>query len=288
MRDVTTPDGRTLRLYEEGASGGPVVLVHHGTPMSGFLFGPHVRDAEERGIRLVGYDRPGYGGSEAFPGRAVADVADDVRTIADALEVDRLAVWGLSGGGPHALACGALAADRVAAVGSLGSVVPIDAEGLDFLAGMGQTNLDEFGAALLGADALEEYLRREERDLTAATPEGVIAALEQMLTPVDARALSGEVGEYFANCMQEAVRPGLAGWRDDDLAFVKPWGFSLKEIRTPVTLWHGTHDLFVPIAHGEWLAARIPKVDAHLSDEDGHLTLFQRVPQVHAWLLEHL
>src|SRR5205807_2521044 len=135
MRDVTTPDGRTLRLYEGGASDGPVVLVHHGTPMSGFLFGPHVRDAEERGIRLVGYDRPGYGGSEAFPGRAVADVADDVRTIADALEVDRLAVWGLSGGGPHALACGALAADRVAAVGSLGSVVPIDAEGLDFLAG---------------------------------------------------------------------------------------------------------------------------------------------------------
>src|SRR5947209_20495268 len=108
MRDVTTPDGRTLRLYEGGTSDGPVVLVHHGTPMSGFLFGPHVRDAEERGIRLVGYDRPGYGGSEAFPGRAVADVADDVRTIADAPEVDRLAAWGPSGRGPPAPAAGPL------------------------------------------------------------------------------------------------------------------------------------------------------------------------------------
>jgi pimeloyl-ACP methyl ester carboxylesterase len=288
MRDVTTPDGRTLRVYEAGPSGGPVVLVHHGTPMSGFLYGPHARDAEERGIRLVGYDRPGYGRSDAFPGRSVADVADDVRTIADALEVERLAVWGVSGGGPHALACAALATDRVAAVGSLASVAPYDANGLDWLAGMGQTNLDEFGAAVRGPEELEEYLGTQQRDLASATPEGVVAALEQLLTPVDARALDGDVGEYFAKCMREAVRPGLAGWRDDDLAFAKPWGFSVEESQTPVVLWHGSHDLFVPIAHGEWLAERIPNVEAHLSEADGHVTLLHRVPEVHAWLLEHL
>jgi pimeloyl-ACP methyl ester carboxylesterase len=288
MRDISTPDGRTLRLHEGGAPDGPVILVHHGTPMSGFLYEHHVRDAEERGIRLVGYDRPGYGGSEAFPGRSVADVADDVHTIADALGVDRLAVWGLSGGGPHALACGAVASDTVAAVASLASVAPHDAGGLDWLAGMGQTNIEEFGAALEGPETLERYLVTQERHLTAASAEGVIAALENLLTPVDAQALNGTVGEYFASCMREAVRPGIAGWRDDDLAFAKPWGFSVEEIETPVVLWHGEHDLFVPIAHGEWLAERIPNVDAHLSDKDGHLTLLQRVPEVHAWLLEHL
>jgi pimeloyl-ACP methyl ester carboxylesterase len=288
MRDVVTPAGRTLRLYEDGAADGPVILVEHGTPMNGYLFGPHVRDAEDRGIRLVGYDRPGYGGSTAFAGRFVADVVDDIRVIADALEVERLAVWGISGGGPHALACAALASDRVAAVASLASVAPIDAEGLDWLAGMGQTNLDEFGAAMRGLAALEEYLEDQERDLTATTAEGVIAALEQLLTPVDAQALDGEVGEYFALCMREAVRPGAAGWRDDDLAFVKPWGFSLDQIEVPVLLWHGEHDLFVPFAHGEWLTERIPNVEAHLSDTDGHLTLLKRMPQVHAWLLERL
>jgi pimeloyl-ACP methyl ester carboxylesterase len=288
MRDAVTRDGRTLRLYEDGADDGPVILVQHGTPLNGYLFGPHVRDAEDRGIRLVGYDRPGYGGSTAFPDRSVADVAEDIRVVADALKVERVGVWGISGGGPHALACAALATDRVAAVASLASLAPIDAEGLDWLDGMGQTNLDEFGAAMRGPTALEEYLATQERDLTAATPEGVVAALEQLLTPVDARALDGEVGEYFAVSMREAVRPGIAGWRDDDLAFAKPWGFSVEEIDVPVLLWHGEQDLFVPFAHGEWLAERIPNVDAHLSDEDGHLTLVNRVSDVHAWLLERL
>ncbi len=288
MRSVTTPDGRTLRLYQAGADEGPVVLVHHGTPLSGLLFDPHVRDAEERGIRLIGYDRPGYGGSTPAPGRSVAAVADDVRAIADAVEVERLAVWGISGGGPHALACAALASDRVAAVASLASVAPIDAEGLDWFAGMGQTNLDEFDAARRGREALKAHLGAQERDLSSATPEGVVAALEQLLTPVDAQALSGEVGEYFAACMQEAVRSGIDGWLDDDLAFARPWGFAVEELRAPVVLWHGKHDLFVPFAHGEWLAGKIPNVEAHLSDTDGHLTLFQRVPEVHAWLLERL
>jgi pimeloyl-ACP methyl ester carboxylesterase len=131
-------------------------------------------------------------------------------------------------------------------------------------------------------------LRDQQRELSAVTAEGVIAALRQLLTAVDTRALTGELGEYFASCMREAVRPGLAGWRDDDLAFAKPWGFSVEEIHVPVLLWHGEHDLFVPFAHGEWLAERIPNVDAQLSDADGHLTLFGRVPRVHAWLVERL
>jgi len=285
MRDITTPDGRTLRLHEAGASEGPVVLVQQGTPMSGLLFEPHVRDAENRGIRLVAYDRPGYGNSTPAPGRSIADAAEDVRLIADALRVERLAVWGVSGGGPHALACGALLPDRVAAVASLASVAPVDAAGLDWLAGMGPLNLDEFAATRQGPDALEDYLRDQAR--TTVSAEGVVQALRQLLTDVDLAVLTGDLGEYFAETMREAVRPGIAGWRDDDLAFDRPWGFAVEEVRVPVLLWHGEQDLFVPFAHGQWLAARIPNVEAHLTAEDGHLTLLQRrIPEVHAWLLE--
>jgi pimeloyl-ACP methyl ester carboxylesterase len=287
MRDISTPDGRTLHVHEAGAADGPVVLVQQGTPMSGLLFESHVRDAEQRGIRLVAYDRPGYGGSTPAPGRSVADAAADVRTIADALDADRLAVWGISGGGPHALACAALLPDRVAAVAALGSVAPYDAEGLDWYAGMGQTNVNEFAAATAGAETLDEYLRPTARESVTAV--GLIEGMRSLLSEVDAAVLSGEIGAYLAKSMNDASRQGTIGWRDDDLAFVASWGFSLDEMRVPVQLWHGQHDRFVPFAHGEWLAAHIPDVDAELRTDDGHLTLMQRrIPEVHEWLLAHV
>jgi pimeloyl-ACP methyl ester carboxylesterase len=283
--DLSMPDGRTLRVHEAGAAEGPVVLVHQGTPMSGRLYEPHMRDAEKRGIRLLAYDRPGYGGSSPAPDRSVADAAADSAALADALGIERFAVWGISGGGPHALACAALLPDRVVATASLASIAPIDAEGLDWLAGMGEMNLEEFAATRQGPEALEAYLEPQARE--SVTAEGLLEGLRSLLTDVDAAVLTGDLGEYLAANMGEATEQGVAGWRDDDLAFDKSWGFSLSDIRVPVLLWHGEHDLFVPLAHGRWLAAHIPNVDARISDTDGHLTLMQRrVPEVHAWLLE--
>jgi pimeloyl-ACP methyl ester carboxylesterase len=225
VRDVTTPDGRTLRVHEAGATDGPVVLVHQGTPMSGLLFEPHAVDAAQRGIRLVAYDRPGYGGSTPAPGRSVADCVEDVRAIGDALGVERLAVWGISGGGPHALACAALLPERVVAVASLASVAPIDAEGLDWLAGMGEMNLEEFGATRQGKEALEAYLEPQAR--ATVTAEELVEGLRSLLSEVDAAVLTGDIGEYLAANMSEATSEGIDGWRDDDLAFDKPWGFSV-------------------------------------------------------------
>ncbi|MEO8291337.1 MAG: alpha/beta fold hydrolase, partial [Gaiellaceae bacterium] len=140
-------DGRILCVVEEGDPGGPAILCHHGTPGSRLLWRGLVEDAGTRGIRLLGYDRPGYGGSDPHPGRRAADAAGDVAAIADGLGIERLAVHGGSGGGPHALACAALLPDRVVAAASLAGVAPFEAEGLDWLDGMGQDNLDEFAAA---------------------------------------------------------------------------------------------------------------------------------------------
>jgi len=289
MAEIATHDGRTLTIHETGDPGGAPVLVHHGTPSAGNHFAPHAEDAAARGIRLLGYDRPGYGGSTSHEGRSVADAADDARAIADALELDRLAVWGISGGGPHALACGALLPDRVAAVASLASVAPIDAEGLDWLAGMGEDNLQEFAATRRGREALEEYLHPAAGQLLAVDAVQLLELFRSLLAPVDKAALNGELAEYFVDSARYAIGGGIDGWRDDDLAFDKPWGFAVEDIRVPVLLWHGAHDLFVPISHGRWLAERIPGVEACLSDEDGHLTLVtRRVPDVHAWLLERL
>src|SRR5580692_750776 len=143
QRTVQTSDGRTLAVEDSGDPAGRPVLVHNGTPNSRHLYGPHSRDAAERGLRLISYDRPGYGGSSAQPGRSVADCADDVRAVCAELDIDRLAMWGISGGGPHLLACAALLPDLVIAAASLASLAPFDAAGLDYFAGMGQDNVDD-------------------------------------------------------------------------------------------------------------------------------------------------
>jgi pimeloyl-ACP methyl ester carboxylesterase len=289
IRDHRVPvDGRTLAVLEAGDESGRPVVAIHGTPGSGLPWRGLVEDAEARGIRLLAYDRPGYGGSDPHPGRIVADAAGDVVAIADALGIDRFAVEGGSGGGPHTLACAALLPDRVVAAASLAGVAPYPAEGLDWLDGMGQDNLDEFAATLAGRETLERYLRKQANALLGAEPDTIADTLRSLLSPPDAAVLIGEFAEYLAESTRRAIGERLDGWIDDDFVFMNTWGFELGEIRVPVQLLHGAQDRFVPIAHGEWLAERIPGVDARLSAEDGHLTiLLARIGDVHAWLLEH-
>jgi len=286
-RSIATPDGRTLAVREGGDPSGVPVLVHHGTPGSSLLYGAHLRDAAERGIRLVSYDRPGYGGSTRQPGRRVADCAVDVAAVCDALGIERLCTWGASGGGPHALATAALLPERVAAAAALASIAPFGAEGLDFTAGMGEMNVQSYAAVAAGEEAHRAQHERELAGMLETTPEQLVDVWPTILGPADRAVLTGELAEFVLESSRAGVLPSSDGWFDDDVVFAGPWGFDLGAIRVPVLLWHGEQDRFVPYGHGVWLAAHIPGVEAHLSSEDGHLTLPERrIGEVHAWLLE--
>jgi pimeloyl-ACP methyl ester carboxylesterase len=287
MRTVTTPDGRALTVREGGDVGGVPVLSISGTPGSSTLFEAHRRDAEERGIRLFSYDRPGYGGSTRHAGRRAADCAADIEAVCDELGFERICVWGISGGGPHALAAAALLPERVAAAASLASVAPYGAEGLDWLAGMGELNVEEFGVIFEGEEAHRASMEEQREGLLAARPEELVEQWQTLLGPADREVATGEFAAELLDHMRAGIEPGGDGWLDDDLAFVTPWGFDVGAIRIPVLLWQGEQDKFVPFGHGLWLAEHIPGVEARLTAEDGHLTLGQhRIPEVHAWLLE--
>jgi pimeloyl-ACP methyl ester carboxylesterase len=287
-RTVRTPDGRTLAVQEAGDPSGRPVLVHMGTPNSRHIYGPNAQDAAARGLRLLCYDRPGYGGSTPHPGRTVADCAADVRAICAELGIERLVTWGISGGGPHVLACAALLPDLVAAAASLAAVAPYGAEGLDFFDGMGQDNVDDMSLYLADPAAARKKMDKDREDLLATPPEEVATAMESLLTPTDAAALRGDLAEFLAMTLHDGMAPGGEGWWDDNCT-LRPWGFDVASITVPVLLLHGKQDKFVPLRHGQWLAARIPGVEARLTDEDGHLTLLKyRVPEVHAWLAPHL
>jgi pimeloyl-ACP methyl ester carboxylesterase len=287
VQRVEAPDGRTLTVREGGDPAGVPVLAIAGTPGSSLIPERFLRAAVEEGIRLVSYDRPGYGASSRDKGRRVADCVGDIVAVCDALGVERLCVWGVSGGGPHALAAAALLPDRVAAAASLASVAPYDADGLDFLAGMGEQNVEEFGVIFAGEEAHRASIERDRAELLSATPEEMVELWQTLLGPADREVATGEFAAELLEHIRAGIEPGGDGWIDDDVAFVSPWGFELSAIRVPVLLWQGEQDKFVPFDHGAWLAGRIPGVEARLTAEDGHLTLTQRrIPEVHAWLLE--
>jgi pimeloyl-ACP methyl ester carboxylesterase len=288
-RTVPGPGGRALGIYEAGDPAGQPVVVHHGTPAHGALFAPWCADAEARGIRLIGYDRPGYAASSPHPERTVGSAARDVAALTDALGIERFATWGVSGGGPHALACAALLGERVVAAASLAGVAPFAAEGLNWFAGMGECNLLEFGAALQGRGPIERLARQQSESMLGGPgAAGSVEELGSLISGPDAAALADGFAEYWLGSMPDVFRTGVDGWVDDDLALLRPFGFAIADIAVPTLVWHGRQDMFVPVAHGEWLARHIPGAEAHVTAADGHLTLStQRVPAVHEWLLEH-
>jgi pimeloyl-ACP methyl ester carboxylesterase len=286
---VKTPDGRTLEVVEAGAPEGPVVVAHHGTPGSGRFYRSEVESAQERGLRLIAYSRPGYAGSTPQPGRDIAAAAADVAAILDSLGVERFATYGTSGGGPHALACAALLGDRCAAAATLAGVGPADAPDLDFMAGMGEGNIAEFGAAREGREALTEFCRADAAGIAEATPEELADAFRPHLSDVDAAALTGEFAEHLLGSIVDGLAPGVEGWVDDDLAFLAPWGFDVAAIEVPVLVWQGEEDLMVPAPHAAWLREHVAGAQGETLPGEGHLTVFtNRVGGVHAWLAERL
>jgi pimeloyl-ACP methyl ester carboxylesterase len=270
---IRLPDGRLLEIWPSGPAAGLTLVWHHGTPGCGLPSTPVAEAAAERRIRLVSYSRAGYSTSDRCPGRTVADVGDDIEAVLDHLGVEQFVTAGTSGGGPHALACGAGLPGRCRAVAVIAGVAPYEPANVEWTAGMAAENIEEFSLSRQGEAALRPFLTAQAATLASITGSGIVAALGGLLPPVDQAVLTGEVAGEMATSMREGLARGTGGWLDDDLAFVRPWGFGLADVRVPVTLWQGGADLMVPRAHGTWQAARLPDVRAHILPDEGHLSI---------------
>jgi len=268
-RDVRTGDGRTLRAYDAGAETADAftLLWHHGSPHTGAPIEPLLEPARQRGIRLITYARPSYGASTPQPGRDVAAAAADAAAIADAFGVGRFAAIGASGGGPHALACGALLGDRVTAVATFAGLSPFTEE-FDWFAGMQSDGA--LRSAREGRAARARFGEAEEFD-------------PDTFTAADWAALQGPWGALGQDAMA-AGEAGPDGLIDDDVAFAAPWGFDPEDVGVPVLVAHGGEDRMVPATHSHALIPRLPRPELWLRPRDGHVSVLAALPLAMDWL----
>ncbi|MFC6023293.1 alpha/beta fold hydrolase [Plantactinospora solaniradicis] len=274
--DLKLADGQTLHAYDTGVDGIAhrlTVFWHHGTPNIGPPPTPLFPAADRLGIRWVSYDRPGYGGSTPQPGRNLASSAGYVASLADALGIDRFAVMGHSGGGSHALACGALLPDRVMGVVDVAGLAPFDADGLDWFAGMADSGRASLRAATEGRAAKERH-------------EASVGETDPGFTPADWAALAAD-WSWFGDVVGPAMEGGPGGLIDDDLGYVAPWGCDPAQVVAPVLVLHGGQDRVVPGSHGDWLARRCPSAELRLSPDDGHISVLNSGAAALDWLATH-
>ena len=266
QHSITAAHDRVLEVLTAGPIDGVPLVFHTGSPFGAALFPPLTQAASEHGLRVVHYSRPGFGRSTAQPGRSVADTAGDVAAILDGLGADRFVTIGWSGGGPHALAAAALLRDRCAAVAVVSGIASYGAPGLDWFAGMSDENREEFSLATAGTSAFLRHIEAQVPSLEAMQAQPLDA---DTLARPDAADIAA-FREFTAAGMRQAVLAGVAGWHDDDLAFVRPWGFEPAQVRSPATVWHGEADQLVPVAHGRWLVDQISGASAHFVPALGH------------------
>lgn len=279
-------DGRTVTFSRYGSAGGRRVVFHSGTPGTRHLGPRALEPVERRGVELLVLDRPGYGTSSRLAGRRIADVAGDVAGMADLQGWDRFAVWGGSGGAPHALACAALLPGRVERCASVVGPAPFDADDLDWFEGMSPGNVEEFTLAIEGEEAYRPLVERLARETVEAARRGKVPIPDVYDLPESDRAslLARMSDAGYMDRLVASNLDGVDGWIDDCIASTKPWGFDPSTITVPTSVWYGQEDVLVPSSHGDWLVDRIPGAERHLLPR-GHILEAAELDAIYSWLL---
>ena len=277
---IAVGDDRQIGFAEFGDPQGRAVFWLHGTPGARRQIPVEARVyAEQRQIRLIGVDRPGIGSSTPYQYDTIFAFAEDLRTIADTLGIDRFEVIGLSGGGPYTLACAAAMPDRVVAAGVLGGVAPV--RGVDAISGGISTLISAAapvvqiaGAPLrLAASALIRLIRPVAEPALYAYAAISPAADRQLLVRPEFRAM-------FLDDLLNGSRKQLAAPFADVVVFARDWGFRLDEVKVPVRWWHGDRDHIVPFEHGQHVVSRLPDAQlTHLPGES-HLAGLGRAEEI--------
>jgi pimeloyl-ACP methyl ester carboxylesterase len=278
--NIAVGEGRQIGFAEFGDPQGRAIFWLHGTPGARRQIPTEARVyAEQNHIRLIGIDRPGIGSSTPHQYETVLAFADDLRTIADTLGIDKMAVVGLSGGGPYTLACAAGMPERVVTVGVLGGVAP--ASGPDAIGG-GVMALGSLVAPLIRVGGLPIRWAAVAVVWLARPVASPALDLYGLMSPRADRHLLArpEFKAMFLDDLLNGSRKQLAAPFADIVVFARDWGFRLDEVKVPVRWWHGDHDHIVPFAHGEHVVSRLPDAELYHLPGESHLAGLARGEEI--------
>jgi pimeloyl-ACP methyl ester carboxylesterase len=274
MPQFKVKDGRELEILDNGITSDKAIIFHHGTPHHASAWSSWLEEAASRGIRALSYSRAGYGTSDRNFGRSVLSNNTDISLLLDGKNISTFVAIGWSGGGPHALA-NTFDHRNVGAI-TLAGVGEFGASDLDFLEGMGPENHDEFGAALKGEAVLDAWMNANAGSMKNVTGAEIKEAFGGLIGDADKAVIDGDLADHMAATMRSGLAVSFDGWIDDDLAFVRPWGFNLRDISKPVFIWQGDDDFMVPHAHSKWLAEHIPGSQLKFVPGHGHISLIEK------------
>jgi len=275
--------GRRLEVRSVGNPDLPALLYCHGTPGSSVSFPALEQLCEAAGLRLISWSRPGYGRSTAQRNRSVRSIASDAAQVVEHFQLESFVVAGWSGGGPHALAIAAMTKGCVGAL-VIAGVGPATIADLSFLDGMGDENIEEFSLAFDGGEEFEAFIEESAEAMADITAAQLAEALGTLAPPPDALALEGPLGDVVAESFRHGCGASGAGWRDDDVAFVKPWGFDLDVISVPVRIVQGSLDTMVPAAHATWLVDHLRTATGEVLAGVGHISIWEHLTGEFAFL----
>lgn len=271
MPTLKLTDGRFLEYFDNGIASTSAIVFHHGTPGHGHTWSAWLEVAAARGIRALAYSRAGYGISDRNEGRTIASNNSDIRELLDSFGIRDFISIGWSGGGPHALATTTLAGCKGAI--TLAGVGAYGVDDLDFLAGMGPENEEEFSEALKGEAAIATWMDTNASVFKNVTGEMIREVFGGLIGDADKAILQGDFAEENATSIRKGLAVSFDGWIDDDIAFVQPWGLDLSAIKVPVQIWQGDDDFMVPHAHSYWLEKHIPGSQLNFVPGHGHISL---------------
>jgi pimeloyl-ACP methyl ester carboxylesterase len=284
--NIAVGDDRQIGFAEFGDPQGRAVFWLHGTPGARRQIPMEARVyAEQRQIRLIGVDRPGIGSSSPYQYDTVFAFAEDLRTIADTLGIDRFEVIGLSGGGPYTLACAAAMPDRVVAAGVLGGVAPV--RGADAIGGGVSTLITLAAPVVEVAGAPLRLAASQLIRLIRPVAEPALYAYARISPEADRRLLvRPEFKAMFLDDLLNGSRKQLAAPFADVVVFARDWGFRLDEVKVPIRWWHGDRDHIVPFEHGQHVVSRLPDAQlTHLPGES-HLAGLGRAEEILGTMVE--